>query len=77
MRPAVDKDSREYWEYMCLYIDNVLVILVDSETIIRKQLGKYWKIKEVYIAPPNIYLGNKVLHVTLEGSAKAWSLSSS
>ena len=36
MRPAVDKDGREYWEYVCLHTDDVLVISVDPETIIRK-----------------------------------------
>ena len=62
---------------MCLYTGDTLVILVDSEIIIRKKLEKYQKIKEKSIAPPNIYLGNKVSHVILEGGAKAWSLSSS
>ena len=75
MRPAVDQNGREYQEYVCLYTDNALVISVDSKTIIREQLGKYQKIKEKSIAPPNIYLGNKVSHVILEGGAKAWSLS--
>ena len=60
-----------------MYADNALVISVDLKIIIRKQLEKYWKIKEALIAPLNIYLGNKVSHVILEGSAKAWSLSSS
>ena len=64
MRPAVDNDGNEYWEYVCLYTDDELVISVDPERIIRKQLGKYWTIKEESIAPPNIYLGNKVSHVT-------------
>ncbi|GFH47961.1 hypothetical protein CTEN210_14370 [Chaetoceros tenuissimus] len=77
MRPAVDNDGNEYWEYVCLYTDDALVISVDPERIIRKQLGKYWTIKEESIAPPNIYLGNKVSHVTLQGEIKAWSLSSS
>ena len=77
MRPAVDKNGNEYWEYVCLYTDDALVISVDPEHIIRKQLGKYWTIKEESIVSPNIYLGNKVSHMTMENGAKAWGLSSS
>ena len=62
---------------MYLYTDDALVISVDPKTIIRKQLGKYWKIKEASIVPLNIYLGKKVSHITLEVGVKAWSLSSS
>ena len=67
----MDQDGREYWEYTCLYTDDILVISVDPKIIIRNQFGKYWKIKEASIAPPNIYLGNKVLYVTLDSGAKA------
>ena len=77
MRLAVNKDGREYQKYVYLYTDDALVISADPETIIRKQLGKYWKIKEKSIAPPSIYLRNKVSYVILEGGAKAQSLSSS
>lgn len=31
MRPAVDNEGNEYWEYVCLYTDDALVISVDPE----------------------------------------------
>jgi hypothetical protein len=42
----------------------------------RKEIGKYWKIKEESIGPPTKYLGGKLREVELETGVKAWAFGS-
>ena len=77
MRAATKDDGTEYWEYVCLYVDDALVISMDPKTIIEKQIGKYWEIKKESIGIPNIYLGNKVTKLKMDNGVSAWGLSSS
>ena len=70
-------DGTPYWEYICLYNDDCLVVSENPEQIIRKEIGKYWNLKESSIGPPKIYLENKVSKVTLENEVVYWSFSSS
>ena len=53
-------DNTDYWEYVLLYVDDCLAILVDPESIVRKEIGKYFLTKEASIGEPNMYLGGKV-----------------
>ena len=34
--------GEEYYEYVLLYVDKVLVILEKADAVIRKEIGKYW-----------------------------------
>ena len=77
MREAVKPDGSEYWEYVLLYVDDCLVISDNGEKILRKEIGKYFKLKEESIGPPDIYLGGKMRQVVLENGARAWAFSSS
>ena len=77
MRPAQTDDGFFYWEYVLLYVDDVLCISLRPEEIIRNEIGKYFHLKEESIGKPNIYLGNKVRMVTMENGVHAWSFSSS
>ena len=77
MREAQKDDGSFYWEYVLLYVDDVLCISHQAERIIREQIGKYFVVKKGSVGPPSIYLGNKVSKVTLESGVDAWSLSSS
>ena len=77
MRQAQKDDGTHYWEYVCLYTDDALVISMNPELIIKKQIGKYWDIKEESIQPPSIYLGNKVSKLEMANGVQAWGLSSS
>ena len=36
----------EYYEYVLLYVDDVLVISEKAEAVLRKEIGKYWVLKE-------------------------------
>ena len=49
-----------YYEYVFLYVDNVLVISERAESVLRKEIGKYWVLKEESIGPPSKYLGGKL-----------------
>ena len=55
--------GEEYYEYVLLYVDDVLVISENAESVMRKEIGKYWKIKEESIGPPTKYLGGKLREV--------------
>ena len=77
MRAAQKDNGDDYWEYVCLYTDDALVISHDPEPIIRYQIGKYWRVKEDSIGPPDIYLGNKVTKLELSSGQQCWSFSSS
>lgn len=77
MRPAVRTDKSEYYEYVLLYVDDCLVLSEKAEDIIRKEIGKYFELKEESIGPPDIYLGGKLRRVVLENGSKAWAFGSS
>ena len=74
---AVKSDGGEYWEYVLLYCDDVLVISEHGEATLRNEIGKYFELKEESIGLPSIYLGGKMSKVTLNNGVEAWSFSSS
>ena len=44
MRKAVNpSDNSDYWEYVLLYVDDVLCISHDPQSVIKNEIGKYWK----------------------------------
>jgi hypothetical protein len=77
MRPALKPDGSEYWEYVLLYTDDVLVISTQGEKVLRDGIGKYFELKEESIGPPKIYLGGSMRQVELDNGVKAWAFSSS
>ena len=77
MRLAEKSDGTTYYEYVMLYMDNALVICENAEEILRKEIGKYFELKEESIGRPSLYLGGRVHQVKLNNSVDAWSFSSS
>ena len=77
MRPALKADGSEYWEYVLLYCDDILVVGDHGEETLHNEIGKYFELKEESIEPPSIYLGGKLSKVTLNNGVEAWSFSSS
>ena len=77
MRPAIKSDGNTYYEYILLYVDEVLVVSENAESILRNELGRYFHHKEESIGPPTVYLGGRVRKVQLENGVWAWSFSSS
>ena len=57
MRPANKSDGISYYKYILLYTDEALVVSQHADDNLRKDLGRYFELKEESIGPPNIYLG--------------------
>ena len=53
-----------------------LVVSDHGENMLREEIGKYFKLKEKSIGPPDIYLGGKMSRVKLENGSRAWAFSS-
>jgi hypothetical protein len=77
MRPAKRSDGSDYYEYILLYTDDCLVLSENAEQVLRRELGRYFTLKEESIGPPKIYLGGSVRKVQLENGVKCWAFSSS
>jgi hypothetical protein len=71
MRKAKKPDGTCYYEYILLYTDDALVVRANAEQVLRKQLGRYFELKEESIGPPKIYLGGHVRKVQLENGVEA------
>ena len=77
MRPATKSDGSKYWEYVLLYVDDVLIISEHGEAVLRGEIGKHFKLKEESIGPPSFYLGGKLRKVSLDNGTSAWAFGSS
>jgi len=76
MRPMTRSDGNLVYEYVLLYTDDCLVVSDNAENILRKELGRYFELKEESIGPPSIYLGGHLREGQINGSTKAWAFSS-
>ena len=74
MWPAKILNGTDYYEFILLYTNNTLVISENSNQEIRKDLGRYFKLKEKSIGPPKIYIGGSTRQVKLENGVRAWDL---
>ncbi len=45
-----------YYDYVLLYVDNVLVILERAEYVLRNEIGKFFVLKDESVGPPSMYL---------------------
>ena len=77
MRPAIKNDGSKVYDYVLLYTDDTLVISENAESILRKEIGKYFELKEESIGEPSLYLGGHLQKVQLENGVDAWAFSSS
>lgn len=46
MRRVVKSDGNKYYEYILLYVDDLLAVSEDAERLIREEIGKYFELKE-------------------------------
>ena len=72
MRPARHRNGCDCYEYCLLYVDDVLCISENSESILRNELGKYFELKNESVGPPTLYLGAGMREVQLDNGSKAW-----
>jgi len=63
IKAEIDPDGFEYYSYILVYVDDVLVIHHDAmKTLMR--IDKYFKFKPTSIGDPDIYLGAKLKKAT-------------
>ena len=60
MWPANKSDGSEYYKYALLYIDYVLIVIKNSEIVLREGIEKHFELKEESIGTPDLYLGGHV-----------------
>ncbi len=65
-----------YYEYVLLYINDVLVISENADNVLQREIGQHFVLREESIGPPSQYLGGKLCKVTLENGNKAWAFGS-
>lgn len=75
-RPATKEDGSEHYEYVLLYVDDCLVISNNAENILRREIGKHFKLKEESIGPPTQYLGGKLRQVKMTNGQDCWAFGS-
>ena len=77
MRKAKRVDNIDYWEYVLIYVDDCICISTNPEVIVRKEIGRYFLMKEASIGEPDVYLSGKVRRVELDTGEVCWAFSSS
>ena len=65
-----------YYEYVLLYVDDVLVISERAEKVLRTEIGQHFVLWEESIGKPTNYLGGKLREVTLDNGTMAWAFGS-
>ena len=60
LRPAIKPNSEEFYEYVLMYVDKILAISIDPTEILKSMEGKTVKYKNGKIAPPEMYLGERL-----------------
>jgi hypothetical protein len=71
-RPLKQATGEDYYKYVLLYIDDVLVISERADKVLCNKIGQHFVLREESIGPPSIYLGGKLRKITLEDGVKAW-----
>jgi hypothetical protein len=79
MKPKVKHNGDEYWEYVLIYSDDILVVSHDPLEVMNG-LTKAYTLKEGSVAPPKTYLGADVQQHTfkdaIDPTTTRWSMSS-
>ena len=59
IQPAVKSDGPQYRDYVLLYVDDALVVSENGSKILRKEIGKYFEMKEESIGILDKILGER------------------
>jgi hypothetical protein len=69
-------DGFEYYTYVLLYVDDVLVVSHDGMAVL-DEIDRYFPMKPTSKGDPDLYLGAKIRQVRLPNGVWSWSLSPS
>jgi hypothetical protein len=75
MRRNIRNGGTPYYEYLLVYVDDVLVASHAPEDVM-KQIGSEFEIKNGEYGPPTSYLGAGVSKVQLGHGEQCWSMDS-
>ena len=73
-REAMKSNHEEYYEYILVYMDDLLAISLDAQSIILEVAEKL-KLKKDNIDPPGVYLGGRLDNKSLN-EHEIWTMSS-
>jgi len=74
MRPSVKPDGEEYYEYLLVYVDDILALSMEPQAIM-DDIGNQFKFKGNKTVPPETYLGARLEKKPLNGN-NCWTMSS-
>ena len=74
MRAATKPDGFEYYEYLLVYVDDVMAISHRPKEIITA-IGKIYDLKDDPAGPPKRYLGANIEKYELGDGSEAWAMS--
>ena len=76
MRPAVKNNGFAYYEYIFVYVDDLLVIS-ERPNLIIKGIGTCYRMKEGSVTKPAMYLGAQIKEYGVSDQApqSCWSMS--
>lgn len=69
------RNNSEYYEYLLVYVDDVLVVSHAPEDIM-KQIGTEFEIKNNEYGPPTSYLGGGISKIDIGNGESCWSMDS-
>ena len=73
-RAAIKGDGQEYYEYVLMYVDDILAISCNAKEIL-EEVQRTFKLKNDKIEQPEFYLGAKLREKSING-LKCWTITS-
>jgi hypothetical protein len=67
MRPNVKPNGDKYWEYVLCYVDDILCVSNEPQTVMDYLASRY-TLKKGSVKEPDVYLGAEVKKWTIEGA---------
>jgi hypothetical protein len=75
LRHARRQDGTDYYEYLLVYVDDLLV-LSELPQVILDDVNTYFQLKPGSVGAPDLYLGAKLSKITMPNGVTAWCNSS-
>jgi hypothetical protein len=75
LRLATREDGEEYYEYLLVYVDDLLAVS-EHPKVILDDINTYFHLKPESVGPPDLYLGAKLSKTTLPNGVVSWCNSS-
>ena len=72
-RPATKSDGTTYYEYLCVYVDDILCISMEPEKTM-DQIKEMYRLKDGSIAEPENYLGAQLSKFQTKDGDDVWAI---